>query len=67
MDFFEQLEKGRFGSFELKHQVGPNLLKGLLVSLLIHGRRNRLAVDLPAAAKRGSSGASPQWVTAGTR
>ncbi len=37
MDFFEQLEQGRYGSFELKRQVGPNLLKGLLVSLLIHG------------------------------
>ncbi|HEY3294685.1 MAG TPA: TonB family protein [bacterium] len=36
MDFFEQLEKGRYGSFELKRQVGPNLLKGLLVSFLIH-------------------------------
>ena len=37
MDFFEQLEKGRYGSFELKRQVGPNLVKGLLISLLIHG------------------------------
>jgi len=36
MDFFEQLEKGRYGSFELKRQVGPNLLKGLLISLMIH-------------------------------
>jgi TonB family protein len=36
MDFFEQLEKGRLGSFELKRQVGPNMLKGLLISLLIH-------------------------------
>jgi TonB family protein len=36
MDFFDQLEKGRYGSFELKRQVGPNLLKGLLISLLIH-------------------------------
>jgi len=37
MDYLEQLEKGRYGSFELKRQVGPNLLKGLFISLLIHG------------------------------
>jgi TonB family protein len=37
MDFFEQMEKERYGSFELKRQVGPNLLKGLLISLIING------------------------------
>jgi TonB family protein len=36
VDFFEQLEQGRYGSFELKKLVGPNLLKGLLVSFLAH-------------------------------
>jgi TonB family protein len=37
MDFFKELEKGRCGSFELKNQVGPNLLKGLLISFLLNG------------------------------
>jgi TonB family protein len=36
MNFLEQLEKDRYGSFELKKQVGPNLIKGLVVSLLLH-------------------------------
>jgi TonB family protein len=36
MNAYEQLLKGRYGSFELKNSVGPNLLKGLLVSFLIH-------------------------------
>lgn len=36
MDIFEQLTKGKYGSFELKHVVGPNLIKGLIVSVLIH-------------------------------
>jgi TonB family protein len=35
MNFYEQLEKGRYGSFELKKQVGPNLLKGFVFSLLL--------------------------------
>ncbi|MDD5088653.1 MAG: energy transducer TonB [bacterium] len=37
MDFFEQLAKGRYGSFELKWLVGPNLVKGFIVSVLLHG------------------------------
>jgi TonB family protein len=36
MNAYEQLLKGRYGSFELKNSIGPNLLKGLLVSFLIH-------------------------------
>jgi TonB family protein len=37
MDFITQLEQGRYGSFELKHFVGKNLLRGLVISFLIHG------------------------------
>jgi periplasmic protein TonB len=37
MDFFEELKRDRYGSFELKRQIGPNLLKGLLISLIING------------------------------
>ena len=37
MDFFEQLAKGRYGAFELKWLVGPNLVKGFIVSVLLHG------------------------------
>jgi protein TonB len=36
MNFYEQLMQGRYGSFELKKLVGPNLLRGLVVSLLLH-------------------------------
>jgi periplasmic protein TonB len=36
VDFFEQLEQGRYGSFELKRLVGPNLMKGLMISVIIH-------------------------------
>lgn len=37
VDFFTQLSKGRYGSFELKWLVGPNLIKGFIVSMLLHG------------------------------
>jgi TonB family protein len=37
MNSYNGLVKGRYGSFDLQRKVGPNLLKGLLVSLLIHG------------------------------
>ncbi|MFZ5434653.1 MAG: energy transducer TonB [Calditrichota bacterium] len=37
MNFFEQLAQGRYGSFELKSLVGPNLIKGFIVATLIHG------------------------------
>lgn len=37
MDFFEQLAKGRYGAFELKWLVGPNLVKGFIASVLLHG------------------------------
>ena len=37
MNFFEQLEQGRYGSFELKRLVGPNLLRGLVISVVVHG------------------------------
>lgn len=37
MDFFQQLSKGRYGAFELKWLVGPNLIKGFIVSALLHG------------------------------
>jgi periplasmic protein TonB len=36
VDFLEQLEQGRYGSFELKKLVGPNLMRGLVISVLIH-------------------------------
>ena len=36
MNFYEQLMQGRYGSFELNRIVGPNLLKGLIVSFLLH-------------------------------
>jgi TonB family protein len=36
VDFIEQLEQGRYGSFELKKLVGPNLFKGLAVAIIIH-------------------------------
>jgi TonB family protein len=36
MNYFEELKMGRYGSFELKRLVGPNLLWGLLISMLIH-------------------------------
>jgi protein TonB len=36
VDFFEQLEQGRYGSFELKRMVGPNLMRGLIISVIIH-------------------------------
>lgn len=43
MNYFEELEMGRYGSFELKRLVGPNLLRGLVISMLIHA----LAVSAP--------------------
>jgi len=36
MNFYEELAAGRYGSFELKKNVGPNLMWGLLVSFLAH-------------------------------
>jgi protein TonB len=36
MNFYEQLMQGRYGSFELKKIVGPNLLRGLAISFLLH-------------------------------
>lgn len=36
MDYLEQLEQGRYGSFELKKTVGRNLLLGLVISMLVH-------------------------------
>ncbi len=36
MNFYEELAEGRYGSFELKKDVGPNLLWGLLVSFIAH-------------------------------
>jgi periplasmic protein TonB len=36
VDFYEQLEQGRYGSFELKRLVGPNLIRGLVISVIIH-------------------------------
>ncbi|MCB9366865.1 MAG: energy transducer TonB [Calditrichaeota bacterium] len=35
-NYLEELEKGKYGSIELKYFVGKNLLRGLVVSLLIH-------------------------------
>ena len=36
MEYIEQLEQGRYGSFELKKLVGRNLLRGLVISILVH-------------------------------
>ncbi len=36
MNYIEELEKGKYGSIELKRYVGKNLLRGLLISALIH-------------------------------
>ena len=36
LTFYEQMTSGRYGSMELKRIVGPNLVKGLLVSTFIH-------------------------------
>ncbi len=36
MDLIEELEKGRYGSLELKRYVGPNLVRGLIISLIAH-------------------------------
>jgi protein TonB len=36
VDYLEQLEQGRYGSFELKKLVGRNLLRGLVISVLVH-------------------------------
>jgi len=35
-NYLEELEKGKYGSIELKYLVGRNLLRGLAISLLIH-------------------------------
>jgi hypothetical protein len=36
VNYFEQLEQSHYGSMELKRTVGPNMLKGLAVSLGVH-------------------------------
>jgi TonB family protein len=36
MDELERMESARYGSFELKHAVGTNLMLGLLASVIIH-------------------------------
>jgi TonB family protein len=36
MNFYEQLKQGRYGSFELQKLVGPNLMRGLVISFLLH-------------------------------
>ncbi len=36
MEYLEQLEAGRYGSFELKKLVGKNLMRGLIISVLVH-------------------------------
>lgn len=36
MDIFQELMKGRYGSMELKKYVGPNLIRGLIFSVLLH-------------------------------
>lgn len=36
MDYMARLEQGRVGALALKGELGPNLLKGLLISLLVH-------------------------------
>lgn len=37
MNVFEELAKGRYGSFELKKLVGPNLIRGFIIAVIIHG------------------------------
>jgi TonB family protein len=36
LNFYEQMTSARYGSMELKRVVGPNLIRGLLVSAFIH-------------------------------
>lgn len=36
MNFLEELEKGKYGSIELKNFVGRNLVRGLMFSVAIH-------------------------------
>ncbi|MBU1636055.1 hypothetical protein KKC97_00120, partial [bacterium] len=36
MDIFQELMKGRYGSMELKKYIGPNLIRGLIFSVLLH-------------------------------
>ena len=36
MEYIEQLEQGRYGSFELKKLVGRNLIRGLVISVIVH-------------------------------
>ena len=35
-NFLQELEKGKYGSIELKYFVGKNLVRGLVISVLIH-------------------------------
>jgi TonB family protein len=36
MNVIDELTKGKYGSMELKRYVGPNLIRGLIFSVLIH-------------------------------
>lgn len=36
MNFFEEMQMSRYGAMELKRFVGPNLMRGLLISLIAH-------------------------------
>jgi hypothetical protein len=35
-NFYDELQAGRYGSMELQRSIGPNLVKGLAVSVAIH-------------------------------
>ena len=36
MNYLEELEKGKYGSIELKYLVGKNLVRGLIISVMVH-------------------------------
>jgi len=36
LNFYEQLTASRYGAMELKRMVGPNLIKGLIFSFVVH-------------------------------
>lgn len=46
MNDYERLMNGRYGALELKRSVGPNLIRGLVVSVMLHGA----LISLPFAA-----------------
>jgi TonB family protein len=60
MNEYERLTNGRYGALELKRFVGPNLIRGLVVSVMLHGA----LISLPFAATA-LHGAKPPITKAG--